>query len=125
MGLTLRQICLSSGVVGLEALECVADERQCHFRCFSAWSTTGGSVSCLEMSRIVRLVDLVSWEIGSVDVRVQFRFKWSTNTTEGVKFNTPEEFVSLDFVGTSATKTILGITNQTSDMLVSARILIN
>lgn len=63
------------------------------------------------MGSIVGLVNLVRWEVGCVDIGLQFRLEGGANTAKCVELYTAEELVGLDFVRTATAKAVFGVTN--------------
>jgi hypothetical protein len=59
---------------------------------------TGSSSGSLKMGCVVGLIDLIRWEVGRIDIGIQFGFERGTNAAKSVKFNTAEEFVILDLI---------------------------
>ncbi len=111
------QATLASSEVVIEPLEGVADEGKAHLGALILLrrvGAAGGSrgLRGLEQRRIVRLVDLIRGEVRGIDVGGETRFKGCTNAPQAVKLDTTEEGVALDFVGTTASQTVLRIANQ-------------
>lgn len=65
------------------------------------------------MSGIVGLINLIRWEVGSVNVRGKLWLERCTDAAKGVKLNTTEEAVILDFIGRDSTKTVFGVADKT------------
>lgn len=97
----------------VESLECVANERQAHLRGLDTRRSSCRSSSLLQMGCVVRLVDLVSGEVGGVNVGGKLGFKRCSNPTQAIEVNATEKLVRLDLVGTSSPKTILGVAYET------------
>lgn len=93
--------CVQSSEVVIEPLECVADEWQAHLRRLVHRSTRSESLG-LENGSIVRLVNLISREVRSIDCRCQPRLERCTNAAEAVEFDATEEWVVLDLMGTAS-----------------------
>lgn len=55
------------------------------------------------MGGVVGLVNLISREVGGVNIGLQLRLEWCANAAEGVEFNATEELVVLDLICTSTT----------------------
>jgi hypothetical protein len=64
---------------------------------------------------VVGLIDLISWEIGGVNIRGQLGLEWCSNKAQAIEINASEELVALDLIGTTATKSVLSIANKTKD----------
>jgi hypothetical protein len=64
---------------------------------------------------IVGLIDLISWEIGGVNIRGQLGLEWCSNKAQAIEINASEELVALDLIGTTATKSVFSIANKTKD----------
>lgn len=98
--------------VVIESFKGVSNKWQAHlWRLFNL----AALLQCLsfENGSIISLVNLVGREVGGVNVRCQARLEWSSDTTKTVKFDTTEEGMILDFVGTPPSKTVLSVTNHT------------
>lgn len=52
---------------------------------------------------MVRLIDLVEWEIGDIDVRRKARFEWGSDAAETVPVDAFEEVVGFDLRGAGMT----------------------
>lgn len=104
----------SSKVVVLKTLEGVTDEWQAHLGCFLAnlASCRRSRSRVLEVSSIVGLINLVGREVGRVDVRQELGLERRTDPAKSVEFNAAEEFVALDLVGSSMTKTVLRVADK-------------
>jgi hypothetical protein len=111
--LPLKVTSLSEVVV--KSLEGVTDEWQAQlWRVITglAGCCCGGG-GCFDVGGVVSLIDLISWEVGGVNVGRQFGFKWSSNAAKSIKFDTTEELVVLDFIRRNTSETMFRITNKT------------
>lgn len=61
------------------------------------------------MGSIVGLINLVSREVGRVDIRQELGLERRTDPAKSLKFDSAEEFVALDLVGSSMAKTVLRV----------------
>lgn len=96
----------------VKPLERVPDEWQAQLGTLVLLSIAIASLSGLEQSGIVRLVDFVSREVGGIDVGRQPWLEWGPDAPQVLKLDAPEEGVVLDLVRATATETILGIADQ-------------
>jgi len=91
--------CCSASVV-VETLEGISEERQALLkRLFSGSGTTLLHRLLLEDGGVVRLVDLVSREVGCVNVGGETRLERRANAAQAVEVNSTEEGVALDLLG--------------------------
>jgi len=60
---------------------------------------------CLQVSSIVGLINLVSREVGRIDIGGKLGLERCSDSAQAVKVNTAEKLVLLDFFGTSSAKT--------------------
>jgi hypothetical protein len=98
----------------IKSLERVANEWQAHFRrllCLSVTVLLDGL--SFEDSGIVRLVNLVGWEVRRVDIRRKARLKWCSDAPQAVKVNASEEGVILEFMRAASSKTVLRVAHHT------------
>jgi hypothetical protein len=104
----------SSEVVVLKALERVADEWQAHFGCIitSLAICCSGRSCSFEVRSIIGLINLISREVGRVDIRGEFGLEWGSDSAKSIELNSTEEFVVLNLICTSTAKTILGVANK-------------
>lgn len=113
---------ISSEVV-IEPLECVPNKRQAHLGALVLRGDAGGggsgagSLRGFEEGGVVCLVDLVSWEVGRVDVRCQARFEGCADPAQAVEFDAPEEVVALDLVRSASSETILRVADEARQCL--------
>jgi hypothetical protein len=95
--------------VGIKPLVRVTNERQARSILVIAGLCGLSSVR----SAVVVLVNLVNGEVLRVDVRLQLRFKWRSDPSQGMPINATEEGMLLDLAGaTDAAETMFGVTNQ-------------
>lgn len=106
---------LSSKVV-VKTLERVTNKGQAHLR--SLLNLPAGSNDLIsEHSRVVSLVNLVSWEVSGVDIRREAGLKWRSDTSKTVEFDAVEETVQFEFLCTTTTQTVFGVTDETGRVL--------
>jgi len=115
----------SSPEVIIKPLERIAKERQAHLRALVLLCRhcrlSPSSLSSPQQRSVVGLVDLVSGEVGCVDVRCQSRLERCPNPTEAIKLDTTEERMALDFMSTAPTKTILRVADETKRLLAHSQ----
>jgi hypothetical protein len=70
------------------------------------------------MRSVVGLIDLISGEVGGVNVGGKLRLEWCTDSAKRIKLDSTEEFVVFDFLCRDSAKTMLGITDKTEGRLV-------
>jgi hypothetical protein len=102
----------AAALVVIKSLERITNERQAQL-----WSVIAGLISIgillsFKVGSIVGLIDLVSWEIGCVNIRGQLGLEWCSNKAQTIEINASEEFVALNLIGTTSTKTIFSIANK-------------
>lgn len=66
-----------------------------------------------QQSSIVRLINLVRWEIRRVNIRREARLKWRTDSTKAIKLYPAEEGMTLDLVCTTAPQAVLRVADKT------------
>lgn len=101
----------------IEALIGVPQERQLHLRAVLLAMTS--SLRSLNNSALLCLTNLVNWEVSSIRGRLKSRLKRRTNTSQSIKVDTMEKGMSLDFISTTTSKTVLCVDNQTTDKILS------
>lgn len=69
------------------------------------------------MSSVIRLVNLIGWEVSSIDVGSQLRFEWGSNTSKSIKLDAAEELVGFDLAGTPTTESIFRVADEASNRL--------
>jgi hypothetical protein len=104
--------------VVIKPLECVTNERQAHL-----WRLLDCSAGleglCLEDAGIISLINLISREVGGVNVGGQARLERRADTAETIKLDTAEESMALDLVSTTATQTVLRVADHAIFLLTS------
>jgi hypothetical protein len=108
----------------IESLERITNEWQAHFWCILASRPTGssGRSSSLQMSGVVSLVNLISWEVCRINVGRQLGFKWCADAAKSIKFDSTEEFVILDLLSRNSSEAMFGITNKANNHVSSVQV---
>lgn len=64
------------------------------------------------MGSVVGLINLISREVSSINVRGELGLEGGTDTAKSIKFDTTEELVVFDLICTSTAKTVLGVADK-------------
>jgi hypothetical protein len=99
---------IHSSEVVIEPLEGVANKWQAHLGRL-LWRPRAALLDslCFQQRRVVRLVDLIRWEVRSIDVRGKAWLERRTDATEAIELNASEKGVDLDLVCSAPTQTVL------------------
>lgn len=105
---------MSNNIAGLpcplvESFEGVSNKRKRKFCNLLSMITIGLS----EMGGIVRLVNLIGWEVCSIYVGGEFWLKGCSDASQSVKVDPSEELVVLDLTCTSTTQSVFCVANKT------------
>ena len=73
-----------------------------------------GCLLSFEESGIVCLIYLIGGEVGCVNIRRQARFEGGTNSAKAVELDSAEEMMALDFMCSTAAKTVFGVADEAS-----------